>query len=133
MIFREVIQRDNEPYLIRFHLTPKTRWGQLFLHIFYRGDGDPDPHDHPYDFWTCPLGRIYAEEVYDDTGICMTNMVWPWHWHYRPATYRHRVLDDEDGARWMTLVWVGNKYREWYFYTNKGMTPVHNYDYLEER
>ena len=47
------------------HDTPyMTRWwiGRLRLHVFHRGDQDPDPHDHPWDFWTFPF-TPYVEEV----------------------------------------------------------------------
>ena len=47
------------------HATPyMTRvWiGRLRLHIFHRGDADPDCHDHPWDFWTFPF-TTYVEEV----------------------------------------------------------------------
>lgn len=47
------------------HATPyMTRYwfGRLRLHIFHRGDQDPDCHDHPWDFWTFPL-TSYVEEV----------------------------------------------------------------------
>ena len=47
------------------HRTPyMTRWwiGRLRLHIFHRGDQDPDCHDHPWDFWTFPF-TAYVEEV----------------------------------------------------------------------
>lgn len=37
-------------------------FGRLRLHIFHRGDNDPDCHDHPWDFWTFPL-TPYVEEV----------------------------------------------------------------------
>ena len=37
-------------------------FGRLRLHIFHRGDNDPDCHDHPWDFWTFPL-TSYMEEV----------------------------------------------------------------------
>lgn len=36
--------------------------GRLRLHIFHRGDQDPDYHDHPWGFWTFPL-TSYVEEV----------------------------------------------------------------------
>ena len=36
--------------------------GRLRLHIFHRGDQDPDHHDHPWPFWTFPL-TSYVEEV----------------------------------------------------------------------
>ena len=36
--------------------------GRLRMHIFHRGDKDPDCHDHPWDFVTFPL-TSYVEEV----------------------------------------------------------------------
>ena len=47
------------------HATPyMTRYwiGRLRLHLFHRGDQDPDCHDHPWGFWTFPF-RSYVEEV----------------------------------------------------------------------
>ena len=76
-------------YLTRIKLTPKTRWGQLYFHIFHRGDLDRDFHDHPYDFWTFPL-RTYYEDVLDlSTGRSTRNEVEAFHWHFRPAEYSH--------------------------------------------
>lgn len=46
----------DDVYLLRYRI------GRLALHIFYRGDHDPDPHDHPHDFWTFPL-TPYVEQV----------------------------------------------------------------------
>ena len=106
-------------------------FGRLRFHIFFRGDQDPDCHDHPWGFWTFPL-RSYVEEVleervetrwvpdrpvlagYDADGDPIwlehltvnggteeivrryferhTEIVRAFRWHYRPATYRHRVL-----------------------------------------
>lgn len=79
--------------------------GRLRLHIFYRGDNDPDCHDHPWDFWTFPL-TPYIEEVLTpirDTSAegtkpkpqryQRTRQVVPaWRWSFRPATHTHRVL-----------------------------------------
>ena len=91
------------------HATPyMTRvWiGRLRLHIFYRGDADPDPHDHPWEFWTFPL-TSYMEEVYiayearpmDDRRkkkrqywARQLSVVDAFKWHHRPAGYTHRVL-----------------------------------------
>lgn len=47
------------PYMTRFWI------GRLRLHIFHRGDADPDCHDHPWDFTTFPL-RSYVEEVLEE-------------------------------------------------------------------
>lgn len=87
-------------------------FGRLRFHIFFRGDQDPDCHDHPWGFWTFPL-RSYLEEVLEERIVKTwgtdpvtmegyvkessyferrTEIVWAFRWHYRPATYRHRVL-----------------------------------------
>lgn len=99
------------------HKTPyMTRWwiGRLRLHIFYRGDNDPDPHDHPWGFWTFPL-TPYVEEVIEphvaDAGRRHTiarvfkpewdrklQVVPAFRWSYRQATHTHRVLGRFDPA-----------------------------------
>lgn len=96
------------------HATPyMTRYwfGRLRLHIFHRGDQDPDCHDHPWDFWTFPL-TPYVEEVaepytvadyadeHDPAELGVTPRKWKkrrqivpaWRLSFRPATHCHRVL-----------------------------------------
>lgn len=66
--------------------------GRLRLHIFHRGDEDPDPHTHPWSFWTFPL-TSYLEEVFDPCeGTKTLNIVKAWRWHCRPINYAHRLL-----------------------------------------
>lgn len=86
--------------------------GRFRIHIFHRGDQDPDCHDHPWGFWTFPL-RSYVEEVitprreiihYTDYENNVgarrerayyhreLNVVKAFRLHYRPAEYNHRVL-----------------------------------------
>lgn len=114
-------------YLFRVFLTPTTRWGRAHLHVFFRGDDDDHPHDHPWDFWTFPL-TPYAELVLED-GVERENVVEAWRAHRRPAEYAHRVVDRllPDGVggyrfperlwsrRIVTLVWVCPKRRDWGF------------------
>jgi hypothetical protein len=38
------IQHNGSPYMTRIWI------GRLRLHIFYRGDTEPDAHDHPWEF-----------------------------------------------------------------------------------
>lgn len=97
------------------HATPyMTRYwiGRLRLHIFHRGDQDPDCHDHPWDFWTFPF-TSYVEEV----ALPRRETIYPgkpdmpprfykhrqivraWRWSFRPATHTHRVLGRWTG-RW---------------------------------
>lgn len=89
-------------------------FGRLRVHVFYRGDADQDPHDHPWDFWTFPL-TSYVEEVtvkvdeekvykghgdYDIEEIFATyqQIVPAFRLSYRPATHTHRVIGRWGGA-----------------------------------
>lgn len=113
-------------YLARVPLTPMTPWGQLLWHVFYRGDEDPDPHDHPWRFWTFPL-QTYVEEVLQHDGTIVINAVQRWRWHFRDFTYTHRVVGPVKKGAWPlhTLVWRGPyiKGRRWGFWV-KSNNPV---------
>lgn len=112
-----VDREHDQPYMTRYW------FGRLRLHIFHRGDNDPDPHDHPWNFWTFPL-TSYVEEVINpiaveavtDRGsiwigeahrlagwsehiIRYRQVVPAWRWTYRPATHTHRVIGRYDGSR----------------------------------
>lgn len=97
------------------HATPyMTRYwiGRLRLHIFHRGDQDPDCHDHPWDFWTFPL-TPYVEEVAEPTG-------WG-EYEANGNTYSYPL--DSDEARFsplafapiVTFVWRSKDKRKWGF------------------
>lgn len=92
------------PYMTRVWI------GRLRLHIFHRGDADPDCHDHPWDFWTFPL-TAYVEEVatremedreFDPYAprhpfYRLSRQVVPaFRWSFRPATHTHRVIGRYD-------------------------------------
>jgi hypothetical protein len=93
----ETIDDRGDPYLTKITI------GKQRLHIFHRGDKDPDFHDHPYEFWTFPLVP-YVEQVADyETVIAegnqstlqvavKTQVVPAFTWSYRPANYAHRVV-----------------------------------------
>lgn len=94
------------PYMTRYWL------GRLRIHVFHRGDQDPDCHDHPWGFVTFPL-HAYVEEYvarYEmqpaqidmgDLGmvemsrrvpVLAQRVVRAWRFHKRPATFCHRVI-----------------------------------------
>src|SRR5690606_6991910 len=87
------------PYMTRAWI------GRLRLHVFHRGDEDPDPHDHPWDFWTFPL-TAYVEEVVEAapgfTGLRQrrSRLVSAFRLHHRPAEHTHRVIGRYAGLRW---------------------------------
>lgn len=122
--------------------------GQFAIHVFWRGDEDPDPHDHQMNFWTFPLVS-YLEQVRRADGSFHGNVVrafWP---HFRPAEYAHRLICRFDGKPMepgyyggsafkpprldrhrrpiVTAVWRGRKRREWGFWGRDGWTPWRDY------
>lgn len=118
------IGRGNDTYLTRVYLTPRTPWGQGLFHIFHRGDGDPDPHDHPWSFWTFPF-TTYEEEVLeyvDGKLMLVVHRVEAWKWHHRKATHIHRVLGAVHpfGYRlappFCTVIWTTGYERPWGFW-----------------
>lgn len=119
----------HTPYMTRYWI------GRLRLHIFYRGDLDPDCHDHPWDFWTFPLTSYVEEVAYGDKGVYSTQfeVVKAFRLHFRPATHTHRVIgryqrDHSEaiygpavahGKRIVTIVWRSKKRRNWGFLKNR--------------
>lgn len=108
--------------------------GRLRLHIFHRGDTDPDCHDHPWDFWTFPL-TPYVEEVAeqhpDGRWRKRCQAVDALRWHFRPAEHSHRVLgrlmrgfwmlpDEVRPGRIVTIVWISKPRRKWGFLKIRG-------------
>lgn len=136
------IVTDGSPYMTR------VWFGRLRVHVFYRGDADQDPHDHPWDFWTFPLTsyveevttKIGEEKVYlghgdyriDDeyeTKQQIVRAFWP---SFRPATHTHRVMGRYvpdhseaiyglkfDQGRIVTIVWRSDFKRKWGFLKHK--------------
>lgn len=119
--------RPEVPYMTRIWI------GSLRLHIFHRGDADPDCHDHPWDFWTFPLNS-YVEEVVTPIRQAVAEgypqpepkfgtfkqMVEAWRWTFRPAEHCHRVLGPVRrhwlwGEKIVTLVWRSKARRSWGF------------------
>jgi hypothetical protein len=126
------VGESRTPYMTRAWI------GRLRLHIFYRGDNDPDPHDHPWDFWTFPL-TSYLEDVTTQLRDAVAEgrpepspryqkrlqLVCAWRWHYRHAEYCHRVIgraverykDDYKilPGKIVTIVWIRKRDRRWGF------------------
>lgn len=138
---KHTIITDGAPYMTRYW------FGRLRLHVFYRGDIDPDCHDHPWDFWTFPL-TSYVEEVikrreqtfdYGSGAIihpplvtyesCL-QVVPAFRLSFRPAAHTHRVLGPYAGfnverypviatGKIVTLVWHSAIKRRWGFLKNR--------------
>jgi hypothetical protein len=110
---RTVVQVGGKPYLGRWMVY--VAGYSIRLHKFYKGDDMRAPHDHPWPFITIPLCKEYWELVPTEYASCRKyNRVRGWRPHYRPAKYRHIVVDP-DRPFW-TIVLTGRKTNDWGFY-----------------
>lgn len=120
---------DGSPYMTRYIL------GRLRLHVFHRGDEDPNPHTHPWDFKTFPLrsyveeylatvpegpARWYKNERYEPGDRYLSvRTVRAWRWHDRSADHAHRILYPEYGTDGALVHWrystreAAAKYAKW--------------------
>lgn len=147
--YEEVPSRSNPDSLFmrRFFLSTDKETGVRWaLHVFYRSDEDPDPHDHPWDYDTMPLWSSYLDETWEFSHAGVDEERWramgapswirritnsvvvrPFRWHRRAAEHIHRVRLIVPGRRVVTLVRTGPKRRAWYFYTPRGRVPNEDY------
>lgn len=118
---------DGDPYLGRLRVI-QTPWCGVYLHHIYRPDKDPDPHDHPWAFWSLVLCGSYREKVWPDKA--------------NPGSYRFRVRNRWSWARtgrdaahiitrisrplW-TLVITGPRRSDWGFWENGEFVPWREY------
>lgn len=123
-VINDHLSDELGPYLIRYKFL------NIGFHIFFRGDGDENPHDHPFSFWTFPL-TPYVEDVYDpNTGVFYVRVVEAFKFHYRDAIFAHRVLGRYTGKdhrhgfdepqtnnkKIYTIVFFGKRVRDWGFW-----------------
>jgi hypothetical protein len=111
-------------YLERWHLIPKNRYFNVWLHKTSGSDSNRACHDHPWDSVSFLLkGELI--EVTPDKEIAFIKDLQPYPENlkmskvpwlkpvYRPAQYAHRLVVPE-GPVW-TLFVTGPRKREWGF------------------
>lgn len=88
----------------------------LRLHKFHRGDDERAPHDHPFWFITFPFSSYteLVDDPYSSLYVLRQQVVKAFRFHFRPATYRHIVLQPE--RPFWTFVIAGNYSRSWGFW-----------------
>ena len=82
---RKIYRRPTELYLHRFYLV-RTPWFGVYIHKILLSDY-PVPHDHPWDFITCPLTIGYIE--HDEHGN--STLKKPFRFAYRKAERFHWI------------------------------------------
>lgn len=107
-----VIKRGGATYLNRWHLIPRNRWLNIYLHQFLNSD-DAIPHDHPW--WSLSIGLWGgAVEERHNPGLEGDRVVAGGSVVVRSPSYRHRMII-ENGSFW-TLFITGPTVREWGFW-----------------
>lgn len=116
----------GQDYLQRWHLVPRNRRANLYLHAFHRSDDDRALHDHPWPsvslllsshYWECVPARSHEPD--GDTAALLRPLG---ALHRRPAHAAHRIelpveYPDEPV---ITLFATGPKVREWGFWCPQG-------------
>lgn len=127
-----VIAPHGTPYLRRWHLVPRNRWMNVYLHQIIESDDDRALHDHPW--WNCSilLSGGYVEHVFEwpdlaFSGITATirkvrlagDVV------FRCAETAHR-LELRMGSCWSLFI-TGPRLRTWGFIRDDGVWVNHRH------
>jgi len=110
-----VIGRQGNPMMKRIRLIQTPAFG-IYLHLIYREDLDPVPHDHPWTFWRVVLRGGYLEHYFDNpaTGPYILRAQRRWELGQFPTKHAHRIVLVKPGT--VSLVVVGRKERVWGFW-----------------
>jgi hypothetical protein len=127
------IGADGDPYLDRLRLI-ETPWFAVFLHHIHRPDKDPDPHDHPWTFWSWVIAGSYREQMWPDkrlagtgTGQYVIRERGRWSLRHLDRKAAH-LIRDIDGPLW-TLVITGRSggTESWGFWVHGEFVPWRTY------
>lgn len=114
-----VISPQGKPYLYRWYVVPRNKYGNVYLHVQVASDYDRALHDHPWANMSVILAGGYDEVVGDVAGNFLVKadrrpgaVVARW------ATDSHRLIMPEWNklGYTMTLFTTGPKTREWGFW-----------------
>lgn len=100
-------------YLFRWHLVPRNRFLNVYLHKFQRSDDDRALHDHPWWSVSILLRGSYREHFKDGSKLRLPVSVFG-----RRAVTAHRI-EVVDGPVW-TLFITGPRVRDWGFHCPRG-------------
>ncbi len=124
-----IIGDREDPYLLRWHVIPRNKWFNIYLHKFLKSDDDRALHDHPWSFNASILLKgTYMEHT--EKGVKRRRRFLP---YIRVGKAPHRVELERSydyaqyGSRasevlepcW-TLFITGRVVREWGFYCPSG-------------
>jgi hypothetical protein len=110
----QIIGGIENPYLFRWCLAPKNRFGNIYLHLIVRDDDDRALHDHPFDSVSIvldgPLSEIRRCKHGDEIREFKAGDI-----VFRSASAAHRLFLDRRGTPAVTCFFVGPRRRQWGF------------------
>lgn len=110
-----VIGGPDRPYLRRWHVVPRNRLFNIYLHEFRRSDDDRALHDHPWVNASILLCGAYIEHTIDAGGIHRRRCFRPGDIRLRLPSSAHRVELISGVPSW-SLFLTGPRIREWGFH-----------------
>ena len=120
MARREADVAIRAPYLYRWHVMPKNRFLNVYLHCYHASDPGPELHDHPWHSLSYLIDGELCEETPDGTVARHAGQ-----FVFRRAARMHRVHLVSEHAT--TLFVTGPKFRAWGFMTARGWVPWQEY------
>ena len=123
-----VIGGTERPYLKRWHVIPRNRLFNVYLHQFLRSDDDRALHTHPWANASCLLRGRYLEHLASGRVVERRQGRWVVRLSGRIA---HRI-ELHDGLVW-TLFLTGPRYQEWGFLCPKGFVHWKDFTSASQR
>ena len=118
---RHIGGKEN-PYMRRWHIIPRNKWFNIYLHHFLRDDDDRALHDHPWHSLSIMLAGSYLEHL--PGGVIRTvnagsvKFRKATHMHriqlFKERTYEHSTVFFREVPRPVWTIFItGRKIREW--------------------
>ncbi len=110
-----IVGGADEPYLLRWYIFPRNRWGNIYIHEYHRPDADEALHDHPWhSFSLCLTGTIIDISGHEDDPRIV--YVDPGDMAFRGTKRPHRIDLPYGKIGQRTLFVMGPRFREWGFH-----------------
>ena len=117
-----VIGSPDAPYLRRWHLIPKNKWFNIYLHHILKSDDDRALHDHPWINMSIVLKGGYWEIMpysnKDKVHVLSCKWRWPGSVVFRLPSAAHRLKLEKRPKliQCWSLFITGPRVREWGFH-----------------
>jgi hypothetical protein len=122
----------GENYLSRWHLLPRNRWFNIYLHKFTGSDDDRALHDHPWHSVSFLLAGKLAEVTEDPQSLIGTQRVtYPTRFRpvFRKRSHAHRLILLGNTPAWTLFItgprkhFAGTEIALWFFHCPNGRQP----------